>query len=286
MFIGLLAACRRVLNGKNEPPVQGALPNAVVADISAPTESIKSTGPEATDPEIDMNHLLGHINPATDAKFSRVTKHYGNRDGLYLLDEVYDAFVQMHEAAKKDGVSLVIVSATRSFNAQKRIWERKWTGVRLVDGRNLAQTVPNPIERARIILRYSSMPGTSRHHWGTDIDLNSVENAYFASGTGLKVFEWLATNAGDFGFCQPYTPKGKDRSYGYEEEPWHWSYRPLAKHYLEQYVEKVTYDDIRGFKGSNTAAQLDVMRHYVLGINPACLKHSATGDRGTVEPVQ
>jgi zinc D-Ala-D-Ala carboxypeptidase len=266
ILMGLLAACRTVLDGTNREHMRGILPSAVAAEPCEPA------GTEMTSPGIDMNHLLGHINPATDANFSRVEEPYANREGLYLLDEVYSAFVQMHKAAKKDGVSLVIVSATRNFDAQKEIWERKWTGARLVDGRDLAKTVPDPITRARIILRYSSMPGTSRHHWGTDIDINSVENAYFASGAGRKVFEWLAAHANDFGFCQTYTAKGNDRPYGFEEEPWHWSYCPLATRYLEQYLREVTCDDIRGFKGSGTAAQINVIANYVQAINPKCLQ--------------
>ena len=229
-------------------------------------------GSEKTDPVIDMAHLLGHINPANDANFCRVEVPYANRKGLYLLDEVYRAFARMHEAARKDGIPLVIVSATRSFDAQKRIWERKWTGARLVDGRNLAETIPDPIARARIILRYSAMPGTSRHHWGTDVDLNSVDPAYFTSPLGRKVYAWLAANASDFGFCQTYTPKGNDRPRGHEEEPWHWSYRPVASRYLEQYVQKVTCADIRGFQGSDTATRIDVIVNYVLAINPQCLQ--------------
>ncbi len=236
--------------------------------------SPKGAESKKTHPAIDKAHLLGHINPATDANFCRVRGPYADRGGLYLLDEVYEAFVRMHEAAEKDGIQLVIVSATRNFSAQKRIWERKWMGIRLVDGQDLAQTVPDPIDRARIILRYSSMPGTSRHHWGTDIDINSVENAYFESPEGRKVYAWLAANARDFGFCQPYTTKGNDRPRGYEEEPWHWSYCPIAKHYLEQYVQKVTCEDIRGFKGSDTATRIDVIANYVLTINPKCLQHS------------
>jgi LAS superfamily LD-carboxypeptidase LdcB len=263
----LPAACCVVLNGKNREPVQSLPPDAVADTASASDQT------EMTSPAIDMNHLLGHIDPATDNRFSRVEKPYAHRAGMYLLDDVYDAFVRMHRAARKDGVSLVVVSATRNFNAQKRIWERKWTGAQRVDGRNLAKAVPNPIERARIILKYSSMPGTSRHHWGTDIDINSVNNAYFKSPTGRKVYRWLAAHAKDFGFCQTYTAKGNDRPHGYEEEPWHWSYCPLAESYLQQYAQTVTYDDIRGFKGADTAARLDVIKHYVLAINPQCLKH-------------
>lgn len=226
-----------------------------------------------SDADIDLVHLLGHIDPANDPGFSRIAACHADQNDLYLLDAVYEAFVEMHDAAKDDGITLVIVSATRNFDSQKRIWERKWTGARLVEGRDLAGTVPNPIERAKLILKYSSMPGTSRHHWGTDIDINSVENSYFESAEGAEVFEWLAANAGDFGFCQTYTPKGRSRPHGYEEEPWHWSYYPIAARYLRQYREKITYEDIRGFDGSDTAAEIDVIARYVLGINPECLKH-------------
>ena len=81
--------------------------------------------------------------------------------------------------------------------------------------------VPEPVERARMILTYSSMPGTSRHHWGTDMDLNKDNNGYFATGEGLKVYEWLQAHAHEYGFCQPYTPKGPNRPEGYNEEKWH-----------------------------------------------------------------
>lgn len=247
--------------------LMGVLANVHAAGTPAPVDS------EKTGPVIDRAHLLGRVNPATDANFCRVELPYANRNGLYLLDEAYSAFVRMHEAARKDGISLAIVSATRTFDAQKRIWERKWTGAQLVDGRNLARTVPDPIARARIILRYSAMPGTSRHHWGTDIDINSVDPAYFTSPVGRKVYAWLAANAADFGFCQTYTPKGTDRPLGHEEEPWHWSYCPVAQHYLEQYAQQITGEDIRGFKGSDTAARIDVIANYVQAINPKCLKH-------------
>jgi D-alanyl-D-alanine carboxypeptidase len=56
------------------------------------------------------------------------------------------------------------------------------------------------------IMNYSAMPQASRHHWGTDVDINSVEPEYFESGQGLKEYTWLQENAWKFGFCQPYTP--------------------------------------------------------------------------------
>jgi LAS superfamily LD-carboxypeptidase LdcB len=110
------------------------------------------------------------------------------------------------------------------------------------------------------------MPGTSRHHWGTDIDLNSLENSYFEVGEGLKVYQWLLQHAHEFGFCQPYTSKATGRT-GYEEEKWHWSYTPLSVPLLQQYMNTITLEDISGFQGSETAAQLDVINTYVAGVH-------------------
>jgi hypothetical protein len=114
------------------------------------------------------------------------------------------------------------------------------------------------------------MPGTSRHHWGTDIDINSVEPDYFLTKKGKAEYDWLVKNAARFGFCQPYSPKGADRPNGYEEEKWHWSYMPLSKNFLSQYPTIVSYADIRGFDGDVAAESLKVIDNYVLGVNVDC----------------
>jgi len=166
----------------------------------------------------DKNYLLGRFNPSADTSFVKLPKEHasGSALGGYLRKESYIAFVKMSDAAKKDGIKLVIISATRNFDSQKQIWENKWNGKTLVDGKNLT-TIKSPEERARIILRFSSMPGSSRHHWGTDMDLNNLNNSYFESGEGLKIYKWLQAHAAEYGFCQPYTSKSTGRT-GYEEE--------------------------------------------------------------------
>jgi hypothetical protein len=114
------------------------------------------------------------------------------------------------------------------------------------------------------------MPGTSRHHWGTDIDFNSFNNQWFEKGKGLELFSWLEKNASSYGFCRPYTAKGKERPHGYNEEKWHWTYMPLSKIYTS-YAEQYLKDNmISGFQGSKVAEQLNVVNHYVLGINKNC----------------
>lgn len=214
----------------------------------------------------DKDYLLGKFDPTTHNQFVKLQDEHtrGSARGAYLRKETYEAFIKMSEAARKDGVKLVIISATRNFEAQKRIWENKWNGKVPVEGKDLT-TVKDPNERARLILLYSSMPATSRHHWGTDMDLNSLENSFFESGDGLKTYQWLTAHAAEYGFCQPYTSKTNGRT-GYEEEKWHWSYLPLSGELLKLYKTKIKYTDIKGFTGSEVAKSLQVITHYVAGV--------------------
>lgn len=219
---------------------------------------------------VDKNYLLGKFDPATHSLFVNLQDEHtrGSARGAYLRKETYEAFVKMSEAALKDSVKLVIISATRNFDSQKRIWENKWNGKVQVQGKDLT-TIDDPKERARLILLYSSMPATSRHHWGTDMDLNNLNNSFFDSGEGLKIYTWLKTHAAKYGFCQPYTTKEGGRT-GYEEERWHWSYLPLSGEFLNQYNKEITYQDIAGFEGSEVAKPMEVIKNYVEGV--ACKK--------------
>jgi LAS superfamily LD-carboxypeptidase LdcB len=222
------------------------------------------------DSVLDVSYLMGKFSPSKEVSFTEIPLPYANRAGQYLREETLAAFKNMYNEALKDGVSLAIISATRNFDAQKGIWEANWSGKRIVDGKNLATAVADPVERARIILKFSSMPGTSRHHWGTDIDLNSMDPKYFETDTGKKMYDWLVKNASNYGFGQPYCAKGEQRPTGYEEEKWHWSYLPISKQCINAWKNKVTYDDITGFSGSETAEKLKVIENYVMGVNPDC----------------
>ena len=221
---------------------------------------------------VDDDYLLGKFDPAQHEDFIQLKAPYagGNAVGRYLRKETFEAFLDMHSAATKDGVSLVILSATRNFNSQKAIWEAKWSGKRLVNGKNLKSTIPNPSERAKKILLYSSMPGTSRHHWGTDVDVNAFTNSYFESGAGKKTYDWLKEHAADYGFCQPYTDKVLTGRTGYEEERWHWSYMPLSRKFLKAYKNQISLDQIKGFQGAEAARPLQVIQNYVEGIDAQC----------------
>ncbi len=228
--------------------------------------------PAKSSTTFDLKYITGRFNQRKHPDFVRLDDRYCAYPDMYLRKEVYQAFLKMREAAKKDDIKLTIRSATRNFFTQKRIWENKWTGKKnIAGGENLAKTTKDPVKRALKILRYSAMPGSSRHHWGTDIDLNDLANSYFETGKGYKMYQWMRQNAHRFGFYQVYTAKGPLRKTGYNEERWHWTYLPTSKKILAQAKKILKDEDFKGFLGAETAPKIHIVEKYVLGINPECL---------------
>lgn len=218
------------------------------------------------DAEIKYNsfnilYIQGRFSPKAHSSFVKVEKKYSLNKNIFLIKEAYNSFLRMREHAEKDGINLKILSATRTFNKQKNIWERKWKRSKISSHK----------KRAINILQFSSMPSTSRHHWGTDIDINSVSSKYFSTIKGQKEYQWLKENASEYGFCQPYTEKGKTRQNGYNEEKWHWSYIPIARKYTNYLKQNMKDDMIQGFLGYKVAQSINIVDNYILGVNTDCL---------------
>ncbi len=225
--------------------------------------------PELNEEWITIDYVMGRFDPATHTDFVLIDTSDADRSGLYLRKDAYAAFRQMSDAAAAQGHKMIIRSATRNFDYQKGIWERKWKGETTLEGGMKASDISDPVLRAKKILLYSSMPGTSRHHWGTDIDINSFNNDYFKSGQGGALYRWMQENASSYGFCQPYTDKSNGRT-GYEEERWHWSFKTISDP-LTQYCKlNLKNEMITGFEGSETAVEVNMMDNYVLGIDHQC----------------
>ena len=212
------------------------------------------------DEYVDKDFLLGKVTRSDNPLFVRVEKEHTERN-IYLIHAVYEAYKKMHEAALADSVPLIITSGHRTFLEQVCEWELRWNNPRT------DSIFENEVDKARYLLQYRAIPGTTRHHWGTDIDLNSFELAYYQSEEGIKVYNWLKEHAATYGFFQPYTPLNEKRPKGYNEEKWHWSYRPLSKLMLTKYLALVSINEITGFKGEAAAKKLPIIAEWVNGIN-------------------
>lgn len=155
------------------------------------------------------------------------------------------AFQAMADAAAEEGIQLVAASGFRSFDRQLAIWNAKATGDRpcLNDlGDTLDLSCLDEWKAVQAILRFSALPGTSRHHWGTDLDvfdaaavpadyaLQLVPREYGPDGPFYRLDQWLQSNSARFGFARPYS---QDRG-GVAPEAWHLSYAPVAELYARQ----------------------------------------------------
>ena len=87
-----------------------------------------------------------------------------------------EAFLAMCKAAQQDGIDLAPASSFRDFDRQLTIWNEKYMGDRTVldnHGQPVNIGQLTGIEAAYAILYWSALPGFSRHHWGTDLDVYS-----------------------------------------------------------------------------------------------------------------
>lgn len=266
LYIGFIILGLAACSNTPDPVEKGAETEASQL-VQALSEEIPVFNPDTF--RYDLRYVMGQFDPAEHPDFVLVEDQYSNSAGRYLHRDTYAKFKEMYEAALEQGIKLTIVSAARNFEAQKGIWEAKWNGSRKIEnGKDASKTYPDPKTRALKILEYSSMPGSSRHHWGTDIDLINLNNSYFDNGEGKKAYDWLLANAATYGFCQPYTA---GREHGYQEERWHWSYLPLAQPLTALAKLRLKDTMIEGFTGAEVAKDIGVVQNYVLGINLECL---------------
>lgn len=169
-----------------------------------------------------------------------------NNPRCMLHYEVAASFLAMRDAAAYEGIDLVARSGFRDFDTQLSIWNRKWNGERPMNDRN-----SQPIERGSLtdsdvvdaILWWSAIPGGSRHHWGSDLDVidaaavptdyavQLVPAEYASEGIFTRLNGWLDANMQRFGFFRPYrTDRGS-----VSPEPWHLSYAPVSVPALESF---------------------------------------------------
>ncbi len=191
-------------------------------------------------------------------------------------------FQALRAAAAVAGIDLVPISSFRDFNRQLTIWNGKCRGEREVlgpDGRALDAAALDDDALVRTILHWSALPGASRHHWGTDMDVIDaaampagyrprLETAEFAAGgVFARLSDWLAEQAGDFGFYRPYA------SYrgGVQPEPWHLSYAPVAQQALRQFsvalLQQALDDSDLAASDAVRRALPRIVENYVLNID-------------------
>jgi hypothetical protein len=131
--------------------------------------------------------------------------------------------------------TLTNASHERSFGDQASIMAAQLRGLRS------SSTDPEIDAAILTAMQTRSMPGFSRHHWGTEIDvLAPTRTRWEGSADLVPVIPFLRTEAQRFGFFHPYTSAPPDPAQRhYQAEPWHISYRPLANVFAERWLARM-----------------------------------------------
>lgn len=217
------------------------------------------------DPEYSIAELMGKED----------IKLFGK--DVNLRKEAHDAFLEMKKAAYSDGMDLKIVSSYRNFYRQEAIWERKYLQYSEEKGMSKLDAIEKIIE-------YSTIPGTSRHHWGTDIDIIDgypkttgdvlVPEKFGDGGPFSLLKKWMDENANKFGFYLVYTDNPKRK--GFKYEPWHYSYAPISIPMLKAFRRKnifklILEEDIIGKENFTSGFLKTYIQNNILDINPDLL---------------
>ena len=161
----------------------------------------------------------------------------------FLHKKVVAPFQQLKMECQKKGFYLSICSAWRSYDTQLSIWNNKALGkTQLLDEYSniLDFKKLNKRELLFSILNWSMIPGFSRHHWGTEIDIFD-NNALPSNNYQIKLIDAEYNDNGIFGPISIYLDELIETKYidwfrpystnqnGVRPERWHLSYKPISQ---------------------------------------------------------
>ncbi|MGL1564140.1 M15 family metallopeptidase [Vibrio parahaemolyticus] len=168
--------------------------------------------------------------------------------------DVANDLLNMIEAAKKAGFKMEIASGFRDFSRQRAIWNGKFEGeLPILDSNSqpLNKAALSNEEKLKAILRWSALPGGSRHHWGCDFDVYArnllpadtklqLEPWEYLEGHQLAFYCWLKDHIDEFGFFFPYL---QDLG-GVAIEPWHISHKAISQQCAAQLNAEMLKDEL------------------------------------------
>ncbi|MGL5345984.1 MAG: M15 family metallopeptidase [Peptostreptococcaceae bacterium] len=140
----------------------------------------------------------------------------------YLQKDAAKSIEDLFAKAKDDGIEFIATSAYRSYQTQKKIFNKN-VSIRGIKEAN----------------KYAAKAGKSEHQTGLAIDVTNPERWFHKS---TKEAIWLADNAHKFGFILRFL-EGKEHITGYNFEPWHVRYvgKEVAKEIYEQGITLEEY---------------------------------------------
>ncbi|WP_156789692.1 M15 family metallopeptidase [Gracilinema caldarium] len=151
---------------------------------------------------VDKHHALDTEYEPSDLVTLTSGSYLLNRSGLQLRKSASLALNSMAQAAKVDGVTLVVSSCYRSYQYQKQVYER--------NVKTMGQAAAD---------RESAKPGHSQHQLGLAVDFGSIDDSFAKTAQS----RWLEQNAWRYGWSLSY-PENMESVTGYRWESWHYRF--------------------------------------------------------------
>ncbi len=231
-----------------------------------------------------MNQTNKLIMPSTSTVLGQKDSHiHWLTENIGIHHQAVQDYQAMQKAALNEQIKIHIISGFRSFERQLHIWNNKYLAklpVKDQAGQCLDMAKLSEKEKVEAILLFSALPGASRHHWGSDIDVydpRALSNQqrlqlepweYSETGPFFTLSQWLQQHSQEFGFYFPYD------SYrgGVAAEPWHLSYQPLAQRYqqsltIDVLASRLSEVNIQG-KNSILKHIEEIYEKYIINVNP------------------
>jgi len=191
---------------------------------------------------------------------------------------------RLKDKAQEAGFDMQIISSFRQYSRQLTIWNEKVLGRRPVldyNGKVLDISRLTNKELLYAIMRWSAVPGSSRHHWGTDIDIYDAKTQNASdvkltpeecegNGPAAELNRWLDQQINQyksFGFYRPYA---EDRG-GVAPEKWHLSHCFISQKISQQYTHSIFKKHIEGseilLKKELLEESHDIFERFILNVN-------------------
>ncbi len=152
-----------------------------------------------------------------------VSNQYSYGENQMVTEQTYNAFLNMFNKAKEEGLTLIINSSFRSFEEQEEIYN----DYKSSRGEEYADSI-------------AARPGHSEHQTGMAIDIQTY-GSRADTFEEFDEFKWLQENAYKYGFILRY-PKDKEYLTGYDYESWHYRYVGVdAATYIHE--NNITFDE-------------------------------------------
>ena len=184
-------------------------PKNVVAITNVGSDYERYTNTNETDAHKDILMLVNKYNYLSkNYKPEKIVdvKNWYCYGEAQLREDVYDAFITMFNAAKKEDITLIINSGYRDYEDQDSTYQSFYESY----GEDEADKI-------------AARPGFSEHQTGLSLDLTSYDETENNVFENTNDFKWLQDNAYKYGFILRY-PKGKEKITGYDYESWHYRY--------------------------------------------------------------